>query len=347
MTNLKMQHSGLVDCPEVEQLRRCRFFDTKTCPHCYSELLWKLRRADTHHPPNKKHIGTKKHGLVRLGTYIEVTEKEWTEFKNGEGLWDCCGRKWSRPDFRVRKYFLITRGMEPGEFYRAVLADDACVNVQVSVDVFPDGHILPSKERLKWFLEESPKVIFRFKTTPTNVVDFVNLRRALGIPYHRIMETPLRTPSLSHIYGTATPLEKYWDWKEFGRCNTTCRNCKYENGFLLCAANQKMLPRLATITRGPPPRHRSGQLSPKGRIWKREAIECMMAHGGSCSVQEAYAWFLDKYPVLKHGKPNWEFKVRVALQRAGTKSKVATATWDIRPAYRTTGVLMRLTEFIE
>jgi hypothetical protein len=56
----------------------------------------------------------------------------------------------------------------------------------------------------------------------------------------------------------------------------------------------------------------------------------MVEHGGQVTVQEAYRWFVEKYPALIWGKPNWKFKVRVALQRAGIS--LGHSTWKLRPS---------------
>jgi hypothetical protein len=86
-TNLKMAGSGLVPCPEVEQKRPCQFFGKGFCPSCYSEDLFPMRLATSRHTHNK----TERHGLIRLGTYIEITADLWAQFKAGRGKWDCCG----------------------------------------------------------------------------------------------------------------------------------------------------------------------------------------------------------------------------------------------------------------
>ena len=232
---------------------------------------------------------------------------------------------------------MISRGLSELSFYEKMLQDRYIANLQVSVDVLPelDSLLVPDRERLSWFVKY-PNVIFRFKTTTYNVHHFMRLQEELGIPRMRVMETPLRLPELSHIYGTRTYLEEAgWKTSTFGRCNTMCQNCHAENGVLLCAAKAPLLERLPFIERPPPPRYRSHQVRlPKGAVWKREAIACMTEHGGKCTVQEAYAWYLKKYPVLEFGKPNWTFKVRVALQRAGVSA--GQSTWKLKPEYQNT-----------
>ncbi|MDV3293453.1 MAG: hypothetical protein LYZ70_04205 [Nitrososphaerales archaeon] len=303
------------------------------------------------------HKKTPKKGLIRLGTYIEVTEELWRQFKKGEGAWECCGETWRRPDFPKRSYFLITRGLREQSFYERVAADRYCVNIQVSTDILerdpeknknlefyidsgmaetlPTGKVLiPSRQKLLFFLKY-PKVMFRFKTLTSNAGDFIALQRELGIPKYRIMETPLRTAKEPHVYQTETYLEKAgWDAHEFGRCNTRCEDCKHENGMLLCAARGEILPILPKTPRAPPPRYDVLHLRlPRGKQWKSEAARCMLAHGGSCTVQQAYAWFLKDYPILAHGKPGWQFKVRVALQRAGMRVCEFCGAEHRRPPY--------------
>jgi len=288
-------------------LRACPFFEKFLCPSCYAKPLWNTRRAMARHV----HKRTKRRGLIRLGTYTEVTPRLWAAFKAGRGRWDCCGKSWSRRDFRVRPYFFITRGLSPPEFYQRVLADARLVNLQVSVDVLPGGQVVPGRDRLRWFMQ-SEKVIFRFKTTTENVLGFLKLQEVLQIPRHRIMETPLRTLKRSHQYNDRTPLERVgWYWRVFGRCNTLCSECYKENGVLLCSATPSMLRRLPQIERPPPPR------SPAEHIqWKAEAASFLAACGGSFGVQEAYDWFLGRHPGLRIGHPNWKWKVRVGLKRA-------------------------------
>lgn len=334
--NLKMANSGLVECPEVEQLRPCNFFNKGLCPSCYSLAAFPLRRATSRHI----HKATPRRGLVRLGTYIEILERHWRTFKLGRGRWDCCGAEWFRPDFPTRPYFLITRGLEPEGVYRRVSEDEHSVNIQVSVDILPDGKIVPGEERLKWFLS-SPKTIFRFKTTMANVSQFQALANRLELETGRVMETPLRVPLKNRImetsleegafcYGRKTPLERVgWYWKNFGRCNTKCSDCVKENGVLLCSARPRTLSVLSQVQRREPPRH--NMMLPHLH-WKYEAELCLRQHGGQVTVREAYEWFKNQYPVLEVGKPNWQFKVRVALQRAGVRGD-QPSSWRL-PAVR-------------
>lgn len=219
-----------------------------------------------------------------------------------------------------------------------MLADPLLVNLQISVDILPElGYaVVPDKERLKWFLKYK-NVIFRFKTTDPLVSRFIDLANELRIPGGRIMETPLREPKHPHYYSMVTPLEKAgWDTQSFGRCNTKCEDCRYENGLLLCAANASMLSILPTIKRPPPPRLTWPAMKSTEDIkWKAEAVRCMLEHGGQVTVQQAYKWFLREYPILEHGKASYDMKIRYALQRAGYQSQ-EKATWVLRPRYQNT-----------
>lgn len=319
MTNTKLRGVALHEVPEIEQLRSCENFGRGTCPSCYAEPLLRLRKRSSRHV----HKAASRTGLLRLGTYIEVQAAQWAEFKAGTGRWDCCGASWVREDFPKRYYFLVTRGLLDRAFYRRVLEDPYCVNLQVSVDALPKPtpesslveplggfFVIPRLDRLAWF-QSDPKVIFRFKTTPRNVAAF----SALGIPTHRIMETPLRDGGV--VYGKATPLEAAgWPLPSFGRCNTRCEDCHLENGMLLCAARPGSLARVLAAPRPPPPRHTFEKVPIK---WKEEALRCLREHGGSCTVQEAYAWFGREFPVLRVGKDP-RFRIRVALQDVGVQT---------------------------
>lgn len=163
-----------------------------------------MRKAASKHGPNHVHKKTPKKGLIRLGVWLEVEPKLWASFKRGSGKWDCCGEKWSRPEFKARSYFLITRGIQKHEFYEKVLADPYCANMQVSVDVLKDGSVFPDEEQLKW-LAQFDKVIFRLKTTPDNVKTMDALAQRLGIKetFH-VLETPLKSTKFRRFYCTAT-----------------------------------------------------------------------------------------------------------------------------------------------
>lgn len=340
--NLKMVDSGLVTCNEVEQRRECVYFGTCTTSKaraCYAELLLPMRRQTSNDgEKNHKHTRTPPRGIIRLGTYIEFTERLWEEFKSGRGDYDCGEHVWERPDFPTRFYFLITRGLSDIGFYEKVLADPYCLNVQVSTDIETalEDLIMPDRTKLQWFAKQ-PKAQFRFKTTRDNAHLFIKLATDLGIPWERVLETPLRLPKQPHAYGTETYLEKAGqDPRGFARCNTSCGDCVKENGALWCATRPVVW---ANLKRPVPVRHTQPQMKSWEQQlldiqWKRDAARCMSAHGGECSVREAYAWFLKEYPVLEFGKPNWQFKVRVGLQRAGTSHPTKRSVWVVRPELR-------------
>ncbi len=323
-SNLKMSGAGLVPCPEVEQLRPCVLFGKGLCPECYAEPLLKLRLATSRRrrsTPNHRHEGTARRGLIRLGTYREILPDDYAAFKAGEGVWDCCGARWLRPDFPNRSYFLISRGLLPLSFYERVALDPRCVNIQISTDILPTGAVVPPEDRLVE-LARIPKVIFRAKSTGENAPLFGPLFDRIAVQAGRVMETPLRSRVMEtklveghFAYGRETPLQKAgWDWRTFLRCNTACADCVKENGLLACAARPAALRGLATRARAPPPRH-TLRLDAIG--WASEAKACIADHGGRVTVTEAYAWFAERHPELVVGKPSWQFKVRVALQRAG------------------------------
>jgi hypothetical protein len=335
-----MEGAGLEPCPEIEQLQPCVFFGSGKCPECYSERLFKLRKATSRHV----HKATPAHGLVRLGTYIEILPPMWDSFKAGEGVWSCCGARWSRPDFRTRSYFLITRGLSPLSFYERVAADPACVNIQVSVDLWPDGTTIPDEDRLARFALE-PKVIFRAKTTPENAHLWAGLFDRLSVAVGRVMETPLRSRVMEtklldgHFsYGRKTLLEKAgWNWRSFLRCNTACADCRKENGVTACAVRPTTLLTLGRRARSPPPRH---NLTLHDIAWRAEAQRFLAERGGRGTTKEAYAWFALRFPALVVGKPSWQFKVRVALQRAGVRTEDGKGwrlehrtlgTWNVEP----------------
>lgn len=87
--NRKMANTELIECPEIEQLQPCVLFGKGLCPSCYALPTYTMRVARSRH----KHHRTEKHGLIRLGTYIEVLPEMWNSFKKGEGKWSCCGER--------------------------------------------------------------------------------------------------------------------------------------------------------------------------------------------------------------------------------------------------------------
>ncbi|MFI5418106.1 MAG: hypothetical protein ACHQ2Y_04320 [Candidatus Lutacidiplasmatales archaeon] len=321
----------------MEQLRPCVMFGKGTCPDCYAEPLLKLRLSTSRArraKPNHSHPSTPRHGLVRLGTYREILPDDYAAFKAGSGVWDCCGERWERPDFKTRSFFLITRGLLPLSFYETVHDDPACVNVQVSVDMDSRGIVTPPEDRLA-DLAKLPKVIFRAKTRPETARVWDSLFDRLSVAVGRVMETPLRSRVLEtklqeghFAYGRATPLERAgWDVRTFLRCNTACRDCVKENGVLACAVRPATVAALPSRARPAPPRHtlRLSQIA-----WADEARRFLAESGGAGTVKEAYAWFAERFPELVVGKPSWQFKVRVALQRAGIQE--VRGTWHLPDA---------------
>lgn len=233
--------------------------------------------------------------------------------RTGAVLGIAAAKHGNAPDFKTRHYFIISRGLESLEYYAAALADSFLVNLQISVDILPDGRIIPDKERLAFFAQQ-PKAIFRFKTTTANAQRFLDLARELGIDFARIMETPLRKFGEPHAYSQSTPLEKIGlGWQRFGRCNTACELCHKENGFLLCAAKPESLTRLATLQRQPPPRF--DEIKPEKINWHNEMSRCFTEHGDTITNQEAYSWFLKRFPILALQKLSWQAKVREAIQK--------------------------------
>jgi hypothetical protein len=189
--------------------------------------------------------------------------------------------------------------------------------------------MVPSEGRLIEYARLS-KVIFRAKSTPQNVRLWAPLFDRLQVAVGRVMETPLRSRVMetklvegAFAYGRTTLLEQAgWDTRSFLRCNTACHNCVAENGILACAARPRALLTLAARPRPDPPRHnyRLHHLA-----WADEARRCIADHGGQVTTAQAYSWFVRKHPELAVAKPNWQFKVRVALQRAGLKTE--TGGW--------------------
>ncbi len=312
-TNLKMAGAGLVQSPEIEQLRPCKYFGAGLCPNCYAESLLKLRKSTSTHT----HKATDAKGLIRLGTYREILPADWEAFKAGHGTWDCCGAAWDRPDFQTRSYFLITRGLMPLAFYQEVAADPACVNIQVSTDLSPDGKATPGEEVIRE-LVKIPKVIFRAKTTPENAALWKPLLSHLRVQSFRIMETPLRAPGDGHMYKHVTPLEtEGWHLQSYLRCNSVCQDCTKENGVMACAVRPATLQALPTRVR-PAPIRETGKMPAVG--WLGEMRTFLNEQGGFGTTAQAYKWFEARFPAVVGGRPNWKFRVRTALQMVGTKA---------------------------
>jgi hypothetical protein len=330
--------SSITWVPEVEGTEPCKWFGAGKCPGCYSFKLWRVRKRN---PDSKQK--TPARGLVRLGTYIEITWAHWLKFKR------------LMPE---RRYFLVTRGLEEEEFYRAVEADPYCLNIQVSTDILKTARgseVVPGEDRLRWFLVNVSKAIFRFKTQAEashdsvtgldllpNVADFSALRTRLSIPPARVMETPLRLPKVPHVLHSITPLEKSgWDTRTFLRCNSACDDCSKENGFMACAAVSKVLERLEAISPAQPVRATPDQIravEEGGRIeWGDLVTQALRQLGGRARVAHLYKQVLQMRPEVEQAfyGDAWKFKVRQAVQRVAQLDR-GTGEWFIPGAQQTT-----------
>lgn len=311
-TNLKMTGGGITECPEIEQMRRCRFFGTGLCPSCYSEHIYRLRKGGKRWREEQgihSHRVTPDRDVVRLGTYIEIEPLMWFQYKQGKGTWDCCGQTWTRPDFQTRPYILVTRGLEPTPFYEEVLKDSHLLTLQVSVDI--TDKTTPDKKRLLWFNAQT-KTVFRLKTTLQNTKQFIRLVENIGIEPWRIIEMPLRLVGKPFTYSYKTPLEERgWSLTKFGRCNTPCRYCKTENGLNLCTSPYEA--RRGFRYELNPPRQ---TVEPQNIPWRNSVRQCLSEYGGVADLNQVYGWFESKYPWL-YNRPGWKFRVRVTIQQVG------------------------------
>ena len=331
IVNSKMSGVPLIECHEIEQLHPCIYFDDPKVPcslYCYAKPLMNLRKASSTHV----HKATKRKGLIRLGTYIEVLPEMYDQFKAGRGKWSCCGEEWHRVDFPTRRYFMITRGLLDLSFYGKVNADPLSVNIQVSTDIDSETQVLvPDMEKLAE-LAKLNKVLFRFKSHMGNAHLWADVVRRLELSVGRVMETPIRSRVMEtkllaghFAYGKQTALEKVgWKTGDFMRCNTACKDCFKENGFLACAVTPGMMARLTDIRRPDPPRHTYDLHAIK---WRVESTRALTELGGEASVQDVYAWFQKNHPELEVGKPGWRFKVRAGLNGAG--DRVARGRWRL------------------
>ena len=346
--NHKLVRSAIVSCPEIEAALPCVHFNQGLCPGCFAEALWPVRRANW-----SGRQRTPARGLIRLGTWKEVLPHEWTAFKRGEGTTPE-GRPWRRPDFPTRRYFLVTRGLLPLEFYRRVAADPFALNIQCSVDVLRrDGgepRLVPDEARLLE-LAGIPKVLFRFKTLVAdtfhggvrwgaNVQDFAALAERLGLDRMRVLETPLRL-GRNRGYQTATPLEEAgWSSASFLRCNTACQACPStkrragENRVLGCAVTPSILPLLQKVGNEARP-YRATDANVAARIaWKDLVLASWRSLGGTVTVEAMYEAVRAREPRVVES-PLWKERVRERLQRYGLR--VGPATWRLREAAAATG----------
>jgi hypothetical protein len=287
---------------------------------------------------------TPKKGLLRLGNWRETTHEDWLAFKAGRGVRQD-GTPWERPDFKHRFYFIVTRGLESMDFMRAVGEDPKALNIQISVDIIvQNGRVrqIPHDARLRE-LASIPKVMFRFKTLhesrrhggqdyEANASLFLALRERLGIAPVRVLETPLRLGT--HSYGDTTPLERAGlPASSFLRCNTPCNSCKGENGFLACAATERILQRLAVKGTATPARLPK---APDVHVdWKLLVHRALEDLGGTASLQALYARVNELEPAAQRN-PIWDVKVRQAVRRVATR--VGPATWSLKTALPPAGV---------
>lgn len=316
--NHKMGDSGIVGVPEIEGTKPCiymtgeKFTDSPMCPGCYAAATGPQRRATS-----GGRASTPEKGLIRLGTNREILPEDYDAFVAGRGVREN-GEAWVRPDFQTRNHFLITRGILDWAFYERIMPNPHLINVQVSVDILVTGdeiRQIPDDARLRQFLAHG-KVMFRFKTLAApakepggdmfgeNVRLFQELRDRLGIPKHRILETPLRL-SMNRTYQTLTPLEAAGeDSREFTRCNSECGSCgsskpgEAENRVMVCGATEKVLAMLARIGNTVPLRV---EAKPRVKIpWTELTRRAWISLGGTASLQDIYAKVRELEPAAAH-----------------------------------------------
>lgn len=336
-----MHDAGLTWCPEIESSSPCRFMEgdnfreTPLCPGCFAAHLGPMRRKNW-----SGSQATAPTGLIRLGTWREIRAKDYEDFCRGQGV-NLNGEAWSRTDFPTRAHFVVTRGLEEWALYERMAANSRCINIQCSVDVIVHGDQVlqvPDDARLKQFLGV-PKALFRFKTLAApatqagktfdrNVEHFRTLQERLGIPWNRVMETPLRI-AMNRSYQTTTPLEADGlDPAAFMRCNTECHECgstkdgQAENRFLACAATERMLANLAVVGNVRPKRI---EAAPRVRIpWTQLLVRAWISLGGEAPLREIYATVQGiEQGVLRN--PHWKAKVRERVQQHGVRT--APGVW--------------------
>lgn len=329
--NAKMVGSHIVECPEIEEAKACIHFDAEgraspKCPGCYALALFPMRRAGW-----KSKQETPRRGLIRLGTWREITKEDYGAFLAGRGV-RANGDEWVRPDLPRRAHFVITRGLEPKELYRQMLDNPRCLNIQVSVDIIKTAAGTtqwPSDERLQWF-QQFGKVLFRFKalgddvtrsgvTYQRNVEEFTALADRIGIPYGRVLETPLRL-SGNRQYHTETPLEAAgWNPTKFWRCNSECSDCgttptkQGENQFLVCAATETILRRIQNVV---PARV---EKQPRLKVaWKDVVMGVIEKHEGPIALPQLYL-DVEKVSPDAATSPVFKEKVRQVAAKHATR----------------------------
>lgn len=214
--NIKMLGSRIVMCPEIEGIEPCKFFGKDICEDCYAERLHPVRKLSW-----KGKSKTPSKGIIRLGTWREITLEDYIKFKEL---------------FPDRHFFLITRGLENYSFYKTVCKDPYCINIQVSVDIKKNensvSNPLPGYGRLL-AMNTLSKTIFRFKTTDDTVTTFEEIRAFLR-PKTPPLETPLRKRGAKKIE-KKTPIEKTPILKHrYLKCAGKCESCHETNGINVC-----------------------------------------------------------------------------------------------------------------
>ncbi len=286
-----MRGQRIVEVPEIEGSLPCQFFGKGTCPGCYSEAVYRIRKVKVTGKGR-----TPKKGLLRAGVWREWTHEDWKRFK---------------ALFPDRRYFLVSRGFWERGQYEEILRDPNCVNLQISTWL-RGGEFVPSKETVRWLLQASTKVIVRLITDAENAPRFAELVKETGL-WWRFMETPLRKPGGTKTYGTRTPLQ------DLGvrvgiRCNTHCEDCVKENGILGCAATAEMLRRISSL-----PEFRPERREPEPRVrypWTEITGSALRALGGEATLQELYSKVLELRPGIDKN-PMWQIRIRSRVQEIG------------------------------
>ena len=299
-----MRGQRIVEVPEIEGNTPCQLFGKGTCPGCYSETLYPIRRAKV-----KGNAKTPPRGLLRAGVWREWTPDDWKRFKSM---------------YPTRRYFLVTRGLWSKEHHEQVLDDPYCVNVQVSTWRI-GGEFSPDIEMLRWLLSTSEKTIIRLISSRETASEFAALVKELGA-WWRLMETPLRQSGGPKTYGTETPLQAA-GVKVGIRCNTPCEECIKENGFLGCAVTAEFLKRIPSLPEFTPERH-----APEPRIrfpWSEVTTSSLLALGGEASLQDLYAKARELYPKIETS-PLWQIRIRARVQEIAIN--VGRGRWRIAGA---------------
>jgi hypothetical protein len=342
--NHKLAGSKIVSCPEVEEDLACAYHSgedrtlSPLCPGCFSAPLGRIRRSRW---SGKQR--TPKRGLIRLGTWREILARDYENFQAGRGI-SSRGVSWTRPDLPLRRHFVVTRGIEEWSLYEKMAQNPLCLNIQVSLDVIVTAagtQQIPDDDRLRQFLAV-PKAMFRLKTLAqdatyhgetfqANVKQMLELQARLQIPWHRVLETPLRLGP-NRAYQTPTPLEDSGlSSRSFLRCNSTCPSCPSardgggENRVLGCAATERILAMIEAKGNTLPLRINAQR--PARIPWRSLTRKAWLELGGTGRLQDLYARVRALEPQAGNN-PNFEAKVREVVQALGTR--VGPATWKMR-----------------